>query len=511
MAGHHRAHSSLSSDISPTSAGNRSGDFITQVPGGDVPPMPSLTPPTVGGLQCPTPTQTPPAAGGLPRPLPTQTPPPIGISRSASSAGAYRRERPLSRSIPYQTGYSNEFDGPMSARSLRSTRSQRSTRPLRSDDRDDWDDEDYYYERDRDAWRSRDMDRFPGRQRSMREGTRPPQAWRNRSLWDGSDSSISLSKPYFVDETASQRELRIRDEEMGYVPTWSSLSREQKVEVLRLPLTHWMNSELKNHFVASTGEFIGTSLFLFFAFAGTEVANLGSQASDSNFDIARLLYISICFGFSLMVNVWIFFRISGGLFNPAVTLAMMLVKAIPPVRAGCLFVAQILGALLASVIVRFLFPGSFSVRTSLSDGVSLVQGVFIEAILTAELVFTIFMLAKEKHRATFIAPVGIGLALFIAELVGVAFTGGSLNPARSFGPCAVTGQYEAEHWIYWIGPILGALIAVVFYRFIKTLEYEMANPGADGDVANDPTINPEKRAEIQSHRKRSMSVASHYQ
>jgi aquaporin related protein len=128
----------------------------------------------------------------------------------------------------------------------------------------------------------------------------------------------------------------------------------------------------------------------------------------------------------------------------------------------------------------------------------LVQGVFIEALLTAELVFTIFMLAKEKHRATFIAPVGIGLALFIAEMVGVQFTGGSLNPARSFGPCVITGSFDTEHWIYWVGPAIGSLIAVCFYWFIKTLEYEMANPGADGDDLNDPTKNPEKRAEIQA-------------
>jgi aquaporin related protein len=60
----------------------------------------------------------------------------------------------------------------------------------------------------------------------------------------------------------------------------------------------------------------------------------------------------------------------------------------------------------------------------------------------------IFLLAKEKHKATFIAPVGIGLALFIAELVGVFYTGGSLNPARSFGPCVVTGVFDKEHWIY---------------------------------------------------------------
>ncbi|CRK15210.1 hypothetical protein BN1723_010585 [Verticillium longisporum] len=170
---------------------------------------------------------------------------------------------------------------------------------------------------------------------------------------------------------------------------------------------------------------------------------------------------------------------------------MLLVRAITPVRAACLFVAQMLGGLISSVMVRYLFPENFNVRTTLGGGASLVQGVFIEAILTAELVFTIFMLAKEKHRATFIAPVGIGLALFIAELVGVQFTGGSLNPARSFGPCVVTATFDKEHWIYWVGPLIGSLIAVVFYKFIKMLEYEMVSPGADGDPTNDPTM-PQK-------------------
>ena len=58
------------------------------------------------------------------------------------------------------------------------------------------------------------------------------------------------------------------------------------------------------------------------------------------------------------------------------------------------------------------------------------------------------MLAKEKHRATFIAPVGIGLALFIAEMVGVYYTGGSLNPARSIGPAIVGNKWDSTHWIY---------------------------------------------------------------
>ena len=137
-----------------------------------------------------------------------------------------------------------------------------------------------------------------------------------------------------------------------------------------------------------------------------------------------------------------------------------------------------------------MFPTPLNVRTTLSEGTSLAQGVFIEALMTAELVFTILMLAKEKHKSTFIAPVGIGLALFVAELVGVYYTGGSLNPARSLGPCIVTNKYDTEHWIYWVGPGIGSLLAIGFYKFIKMLEYEMANPGQDGDDDNDPTKNP---------------------
>ncbi|KAJ4407736.1 hypothetical protein N0V91_003706 [Didymella pomorum] len=274
-------------------------------------------------------------------------------------------------------------------------------------------------------------------------------------------------------------------------------------EVMRLPWTMWMNSNAKNHFVAFIGEFVGTTMFLFFAFAGTQVANIGSGDGVSNtttgaatgFSPTVLLYISVVFGFSLMVNVWIFFRISGGLFNPAVTFAMLLCRAISPIRASLLLVAQVVGSIFSSYVVSVMFPTTFNVRTTLSSGTSLVRGVFIEAVLTAELVFTIFMLAKEKHKATFIAPVGIGLALFIAELVGVYYTGGSLNPARSFGPCVVTRVFDVEHWIYWVGPGLGAIIAVVFYKFIKMLEYEVANPGQDDDDKDEEV--KEKKEKIQ--------------
>lgn len=101
------------------------------------------------------------------------------------------------------------------------------------------------------------------------------------------------------------------------------------------------------------------------------------------------------------------------------------------------------------------------------------------------------MLAVEKSKATFLAPVGIGLSLFIAEIAGVYYTGGSLNPARSFGPCVANKSFPSEHWIYWVGPCLGAVVAAGFYWFIKAVEYQTANPGQDFDDleanAFDPT------------------------
>ncbi|KAI8937974.1 hypothetical protein NX059_005654 [Plenodomus lindquistii] len=247
----------------------------------------------------------------------------------------------------------------------------------------------------------------------------------------------------------------------------------------RLPGFGWLPNRVRHLFIACLGEFVGTFLFLFFAFAATQVAN--NLLGDRPMDIESLMYISLAFGFSLAINVWIFFRISGGIFNPAVTVAMGLIGAVPWIKAALLIVAQLLGGIAAAGMVSTLFPGPLSVRTRLSAETSTVRGLFIEMFLTALLVFGIFMLAAEKHRSTFIAPIGIGLALFVAEMAGVYFTGGSLNPARTFGPCVVLHSFDSYHWIYWIGPLLGAILAVVFYRLIKVLEYETANPGAESD------------------------------
>ncbi|GFZ43569.1 Putative uncharacterized protein [Saitozyma sp. JCM 24511] len=232
-----------------------------------------------------------------------------------------------------------------------------------------------------------------------------------------------------------------------------------------------MSLQVKNHVVAMIGEYVGTVLFLMFAFGGTK------------------LYISLAFGFSLTVSAWIFFRVSGGLFNPAVSLGMALVGVLTPLRACLLVVVQILGGMTAAAIVQVLTPGPLNVRTTLSPGTSVSRGLFIEMFLTTWLMLAILFLAAEKHKATFIAPVGIGIALFMAEMWGVYYTGGSLNPARSFGPSVADHQFNGYDWIYWVGPALGATIASGFYLLLKWFEYETVL-GPETDQPQKPAGQP---------------------
>ncbi|BGP01321.1 hypothetical protein NBRC10513v2_002275 [Rhodotorula toruloides] len=268
---------------------------------------------------------------------------------------------------------------------------------------------------------------------------------------------------------------------------------------------------VKNHAVAAIGEFVGTCLFLIFAFGGTNVANMAVSDVNSSAqpdqtgataalpNTSNLLYIAFSFGISLTVVAWCFYRVSGGLFNPAITLGMFLVGAMSPVRAVILAFAQILGGITGAAITEALLPGNLMVRTTLKTGISVVRGLFIEMFMTALLMLAMYvarrqprvspanasahslLLATEKHRGTFLAPLPIGLALFCSELVSVYYTGGSLNPARTFGPCVVQHKFESYHWLYWVGPALGALVASGFYHLIKYLEYETVLADDDSD------------------------------
>lgn len=258
-------------------------------------------------------------------------------------------------------------------------------------------------------------------------------------------------------------------------------------------------SEVKKDIVAVLGELLGTIFFLWVAFAGTSFVQyqvLTASAVGTS-AVINVLFISLVFGFSLAINVWIFFRVSGGLFNPAITFALMLFGFIPFIRGLWLIVAQFSGGIIAAALVQvMLYPIPLGANTNLLPILTPVRGLFIEAIVTTMLILTVFMLAAEKSRATFLAPIGIGLALFVSQLSCTFFTGSSVNPARSLGPAVVTNIFPSYFWIYVVGPFLGALFASTIYGLFRMLEYHTALPDQDTEVARKPTSNEEERKEL---------------
>jgi aquaporin related protein len=123
-------------------------------------------------------------------------------------------------------------------------------------------------------------------------------------------------------------------------------------------------------------------------------------------------------------------------------------------------VAQFLASMAASGFIAALLPGPLTIATKLDASISITRGLFLEAFVTSMLILTILMLEGGPSK-----PMYIGMSLFVAELCSVFFTGGSLNPARSFGPCVVVG-FPGYHWIYWLGPLLGSGVASGAYWLI---------------------------------------------
>ncbi|KAJ6153640.1 hypothetical protein N7470_006599 [Penicillium chermesinum] len=222
---------------------------------------------------------------------------------------------------------------------------------------------------------------------------------------------------------------------------------------------------LRNNLLCVSGEFVGTFLFLFFSFAGTQVSNTPMPKEGSYPEYLE----SAVFG----VVLWI---CSDG---QRVTLALCVTGGMPALRGLLVFPAQLVAGIAAAGVVSCLFPGPLNCATRLGGGASISQGLFIEMFLTAQLVLVIIMLAVVKHKSTFLAPVGIGLAFFVCELVGDYYTGGSLNPARSLGPDVINRNFPGYHWIYWVGPLLGSLLASAFFWGLRLVRWEKINPGQD--------------------------------
>ncbi|PLW43995.1 hypothetical protein PCANC_08570 [Puccinia coronata f. sp. avenae] len=248
--------------------------------------------------------------------------------------------------------------------------------------------------------------------------------------------------------------------------------------------------QLKYDLLAALVEFMGTLLFLLLGLGGIQAAataNLAHEtASESAIKTAsmqQLVYIATSMGLALLATAWTFFRVSGSVFNPNVALALLLTGCLSPMRFALYVIAEILGGIAAAGLINSL-PGKLAVNCSLHPQISPAQGVVIEGFLTAALTLTVLFIAVEKHRSTPFAPCAIGLVLFATHLFGVIYTGAAMNSARAFGPDVVT-SFSPHHWVYWVGPTVGSVVATIIYYFLKAVDMYALNPKQDSEDLED--------------------------
>ena len=216
-------------------------------------------------------------------------------------------------------------------------------------------------------------------------------------------------------------------------------------------------------------EFLGT---FFLCFAG--IAAILSNTLMGP-DGGGIVAIALAHGLALSVAVNAFGGISGAHFNPAVTCGMLATGRIRPPLAGAYVVAQLLGATIAAVACRSVFPPDVVTKVNLGiplpgDNVAAGTVLVVEFILTFLLMTAIFGTAvDERGKAVKIGGFGIGLAVAFDILAGGALTGASMNPARSFGPALVLGHFD-KHLLYWIAPITGACVAALLYHHVLLKE-----------------------------------------
>jgi aquaporin Z len=202
-------------------------------------------------------------------------------------------------------------------------------------------------------------------------------------------------------------------------------------------------------------EFIGTFTLIFIG---------GGAGAISGNDIVA---VALANGLAIGIMVSNFGHISGGLFNPAITLGFLSTRRITPRLAVVYWIAQFGGAVIAAGILRWLvrkpaFDGAIPSVHVIGAG----RGFVLEAILTFFLVVAVYATAVDPRGAfKSIAGLAIGLTITVDVFVGGPLTGASMNPARAFGP-ELIGNFWGAGWIYYVGPALGAVAAAVGYDWL---------------------------------------------
>jgi aquaporin Z len=203
-------------------------------------------------------------------------------------------------------------------------------------------------------------------------------------------------------------------------------------------------------------EAIGT-FCLVFAGCGAIVINQVTGGSIGHVGVA------LSFGLVVMAMIYAVGDISGAHLNPAVTLGFVLAKRLARREAGLFVISQVIGAVVASAALRLLFVDHPDLGATVPAGADSGYGVFrallLEVLITAMLVYVILSVASGAKEKGMMAGIAVGGTIGLAALFAGPISGASMNPARSLGPAVVSLQFTAL-WVYIVGPILGACLAI---------------------------------------------------
>jgi aquaporin TIP len=212
----------------------------------------------------------------------------------------------------------------------------------------------------------------------------------------------------------------------------------------------------------SIAEALGTFALVFI---GTAVI-ASKFYPDANFGVFGVA-VAHAIVFSVMITATM--SISGGHLNPAVTIGLLVARRVDSRTAVAYIISQLVGAILASLLVKAIYPAGVTKPIALgtpaiANNILFGQAVTIEAILTFFLVSAVFGTCVNPD-APKVGGFGVGMVLLFDILVGGPLTGSAVNPARAFGPALVSGQWVGQV-VYWVGPILGGIVAALLWEHV---------------------------------------------
>ncbi|MEA1903066.1 MAG: aquaporin [Actinomycetota bacterium] len=196
------------------------------------------------------------------------------------------------------------------------------------------------------------------------------------------------------------------------------------------------------------------------------LGSLGILAVGGAAGAAEIIAIAFAFGLALLAGIWVVGHVSGAHFNPAVTLGMLLDGRISLSDAIGYWIGQFAGASVASLVIWAAAGSRQAVGLTATGYSDLGTAITVEVLLTAVFVWTILAVTKTGGNH---APAAIALTLVGIHLAGIPFSGASVNPARSFGPAAVSGD-TGQLWVYIYAPLIGAVVAWALYKLFSPEE-----------------------------------------